>query len=226
MSLDFKTAVTFFQQDTNWKQKITVLVIVSVIASLLATSRVLGILTLPFYLFTIGYMVLITHNLINNTGVVLPEFEYKKIFINGGKYFGVVFCYMLLIVLFIMLIGSLTSFVKLLSIIVMLAVFLVGISIVFMSQFIFSENLSFKEAFNLTKIFNVLKANLKDYSTLFCTIFLIGLVQSAILKLFEDTPLFAVFNIIFSALGVFIAVVFLYLGSQIYKQSLTQLPSD
>ncbi len=226
MSLDFKTAVTFFQQDTNWKQKITVLVIVSVIASLLATSRVLGILTLPFYLFTIGYMVLITHNLINNTGVVLPEFEYKKIFITGGIYFGVVFCYMLVCVLLITLLGVLTSIIKLLSIIVMLAVFLAGISIVFMSQFIFSENLSFKEAFNLTKIFNVLKANLKDYSTLFCTIFLIGLVQSAILKLFEDTPLFAVFNIIFSALGVFIAVVFLYLGSQIYKQSLTQLPSD
>ncbi len=226
MNLDFKTAANYFLKDAEWKFKMSVLVIVSIMSTILTLSNTTGILALPFYLFTIGYMVLITHNLINNTGVVLPEFDYKKIFITGGKYFGVVICYMLLVIFLIMLLGTITSFVKALSIIVMLAVFITGISLVFMSQFVFAENLSFKEAFDLTKILNIFKENLKDYLSLFIIIFVIGIIESGILKMVDNTPLSLIFNILFSALGIFIALIFLYLGSQIYRQSLSQKPND
>lgn len=237
MNIDFKEACTYFLQDKRWKFKMLILAIIWLIPTLSPLTALMGI---PLYLFSLGYTLVLTHNLINNTGSILPEFEIKKNFILGLKYTGILISY--LAILFLFILGStvpvaiITSFLgktsfiagitALVSISLMFSFSVFAVLIIFLSQVVFCENFSFKDAFNLKRILHIFKTNWKQYSFLFFLFICINALEIMIVKIpfiRYNQLLFIFFNELFVLFNLFLSFVFAYLYSQLFKNSLAKL---
>jgi hypothetical protein len=94
MGVNFREAFTYLFKDKSWKRKFILLsafAFINAMAIILWRNFLIGI---PVGLLNLGFILMLTGNLINETAPVLPEFDIKKIFKTGLKFYGVIFTFL------------------------------------------------------------------------------------------------------------------------------------
>lgn len=96
MNLSFKEAATYFFKDKTWRYKIPVLAVLIYISSLpdtlpyfIDTPYLITVAGWICLIFTVGYLALIAHNLLNKKEAILPDFNLKRLGIISFKAFCV-----------------------------------------------------------------------------------------------------------------------------------------
>jgi len=254
MSVNFKEAFTYFLRDKSWKLKFVVLAIVFSIPNLAIVLWKNFIIGIPFTLFLVGFSVLLMHNLINDINPVLPDLSIKNIYKTGLKFYGTIFGYFVLYIIAIIiwaiaqiiiilattfagkiylsssgLIKQLLNF-EMIAGFIVLAIFL-AFSI-FIDPFIrllFCENLSFKESFNIKKIFIAFAKNWRTYLLVFgVSVFAYapsGLMYNMAF-IYDNKPILIFVLLISAFITSFLSFSIISLMTQAYRQSLAKINRD
>lgn len=150
MKLDIKRAVVSPFSDSQWKSKISILILLALINAILERLGWSLLWLIPAFIST-GYCLQFAHNEIHDIKPLLPNWSYNFLkYLKYGTIFGVISgLYTLIIILLV------SSFIKL----PFNKVFIIGLFtsflIVFLVSGIYCYNFKFKESFNGRKIFDI-----------------------------------------------------------------------
>lgn len=255
MGVNFKEACTYVFKDNGWKSKFAILTILFFVSTTITYLTQESIFALIIGLFSVGYNILLTNNLINDAERVLPDFKIKELFQKGIKYLGVVFTILAIYAAIGITVSLLSVIISIITIvfaklypafdmslfnpllfvsplIVIGIIVFLGLFIVFIlpfSQLLFSENFSYKESFNIKKMFKVFGANWGLYILLFVlTIFMSISIDSplSLSFIYDNKPILVLFALLVSIVNTFIYFMETHLITNAYKLSLAKIESD
>jgi|GEM_PF-6215371 len=255
MGVDFKEALTYVFKDKSWKLKFAVLTVIMFTDILLTIFNYNFILNIPLLIFTAGFNMLLMNNLINRESTILPDLNIKKTLKEGLKIYGI---FAVFSIVYISISAALLIFWFLTAIFASIAVkfgivssmnsiniailvetylclliifiFTILFLIIFtLTPLLFSESLSFKEAFNIKKCLNVFRYNWVLYILLFLLLFIVNIPLGFyynVSYIYDNKTILIPAVLLSTIVSVFLFFLYTNIQIQIYKQSLAKIKSD
>ncbi len=248
MQIDFKKAFTYYLQDEKWTNKLIVLCVISIFATIFSGITGNYWIYVPSSLFGFGYTALLTNNILNEKAHKLPDFHLKKIFQHGFNYatasfsyifmtlciFAIIFISVTLILLAIALftkygkseMATLKMFNNLFLLISLLAAFVFSwVSLQFL-QLTYGENLKFRDIFNFKRNAKLFFNAKNSFIPILIIFGIFAMSEQNFLQLsifWINKPFFLSISSFFVVINYFLFFASTYLFAQSYKISLARI---